>query len=141
MKRSLRVDFNRFCLVGAAGFVIDAVVLYLATGLLGANYISGRALSFCVAVLATLALNRAWTFDTVRDKPAVRSFLYVLVKVVGGAVGFLAYLGLATSEPMFRQHLIIPLAFGAACGLLVNFAGSRWIAFRTSAPARPRDPE
>ena len=56
------VQFVRFCLVGASGFVINLAV-YAAMLALGLHYLVAATISFVVAALSNFLLNRRWTFE------------------------------------------------------------------------------
>ena len=69
----LRHAFIRFGMVGAAGFVVDAAMLALATGQLGMDPYRSRALSIAVAMTATWLGNRYFTFAARRARGSVAS--------------------------------------------------------------------
>ena len=123
-------SFFRFGVVGTVGFLTDGVFLYSFVFLLGLNYFAGRILSFSVAVVVTLLLNRAWTFSSVRDRPFSRSILYVVSQLLGGLMNIAVYTGSAFAIPIFKSWLIIPLALGSGFGLLLTYSLSHYVAFR-----------
>ena len=61
---SIRAQFVRFALVGAAGFVVDESVLALMHGVLGLDPFVARAISILTAMTFTWWGNRALTFRT-----------------------------------------------------------------------------
>lgn len=124
-------SFLRFCVVGGVGFVVDGTVLYGLVGLAGFDPISARIGSFLVAVLATWTLNRLWTFKAHSGRnPAKEAGLYFLVQGTGGAINIATYSLAIAMIPALERWLVIPLALGTAAGLMINFLGSKHIAFR-----------
>ena len=128
-----RIDpaFLRFGVVGAIGFVVDAVVLHLLTGLAGLNPFVGQAIAFPAAVLVTWPLNRAWTFRRGGQSGRLKqAAVYFGVQCAGFAANYVIYSAALMTMPVLRHWLVIPLALGAAMGLCVTFAGSKHLAFR-----------
>lgn len=126
-------EFLAFAVVGAAGFVVDVAVLYLAAPLLG--WYGARVLSFLAAATATWALNRRYTFAARRSsgaaKPIVREYLGYLVTMLGGAVvNYGAYvLVLHWLEGPWVPALGV--AAGSCAGLAVNFLAARHLVFKS----------
>jgi putative flippase GtrA len=128
--------FLRFGVVGACGFTVDAVVLYVLVHGLGMNAYSGRFVSFAVAVMVTWLLNRTFTFRTSGNGGRAREALvYLGVQASGGAANIAVYALALLTVPYLKNALIIPLVMGSAAGLCLTYAGSKHLAFRT-APTR-----
>jgi putative flippase GtrA len=123
--------FIRFCVVGGAGFVVDASVLYGLVWLAGLDHFTARLGSFVVAMFSTWTLNRLWTFKARAGRnPAKEAGLYFLVQCTGGAVNIATYSLAIAVFPLLGHWLVIPLAMGTAAGLVINFLGTKHIAFR-----------
>ena len=145
---ALGPDFFRFACVGAAGFFVDLVVLSLIVRFAGwrampvhtlelawvlTPQMQARLVSFPVAVAATWALNRSWTFRSAAARPLHREVAsYVSVQLLGGIANVGAYNLLLVFAPVSSQFLIFPLAFGSAIGLGLTYVGSKYWAFRPS---------
>jgi putative flippase GtrA len=128
--------FLRFGVVGACGFTVDAVVLYVLVHGFGVNAYSGRFVSFAVAVMVTWLLNRTFTFRTSGNGGKTREALvYFGVQASGGAANIAVYALALLTVPYLKNALIIPLVMGSAAGLCLTYAGSKHLAFRT-APSR-----
>jgi putative flippase GtrA len=126
--------FLRFCVVGGAGFVVDAGVLYALVGLAHLEPVPARFGSFVFAMLTTWTLNRLWTFRSLRGHhhPIKEAGLYFLIQITGGAVNIATYSLALAVLPSLVHWLVIPLAMGTATGLIINFLGSKHIAFPKS---------
>ena len=124
------LTFLRFGLVGALGFVVDAGVMQALVSLAVWGPVEARAVSIPVAVLATWALNRTFTFRD-RDVPALRSLArYIAVSAAGAAVNFVVYTALVLSSHAMAAVPMAPLAIASIVALIVNFLGSKHFAFR-----------
>jgi putative flippase GtrA len=138
-RRAEASRFLRYCVVGSAGFCIDAAVLLALVHGLSFNPIFARLFSFSIAVLFTFELNRLWTFGSLRRQRMFSAFAaYVGVQ----GVGFLCNLGLYTlailtlPEPLNAP--LFCLAIGSVSALAVNYTGSKHLAFGVKAPLPDR---
>jgi putative flippase GtrA len=121
----------RFAGVGVVGFFVDAGVLTLAMSLLGLNRYSARCLSFLVAVTATWAMNRTFTFKQGASSSLLREWLrFCAANAVGGLVNLGTYAWLSSSFAIAREFPVAAVAAGSLSGLLVNFTLSRLFVFR-----------
>jgi putative flippase GtrA len=122
-----------FVAVGAIGFCVDAGVLTAMVSTQTTGPYAGRLVSFPVAVFVTWLLNRSFVFESRAAMARTRATeygRYFTVQVVGAAANLLVY-GLALLiVPVLAEWPVVPLAAGAAVGLLINFTGSKRWAFR-----------
>lgn len=127
-----RRQFIGFAAIGVAGFVVDASLLTL--GLAGGlSSAAARAISVTAAIHATFAGNRLLVFRDRRRDGLVRQWAgYIAANGVGALCNYLTYLALtATGAPVLSAPAPAFL-IAAVVGLMVNFAGSRRLAFRPS---------
>lgn len=126
MKMMAFRTFLRFCVVGVAGFLIDASALYAAAPLLG--WYAARVLSFLAAATGTWWLNRHYTFATESNmgaKAKWRQYLgYLHLMMLGGIVNYLVYAATIVSVKVSAAP-IMGVALGSCAGLLVNFLSAR----------------
>ena len=123
------VQFLRFGVVGTIGFLVDTAALYAALWA-GLGLYSGRGVSYLVAVTATWALNRAWTFRGHGEGPALRQWaVFALVCLVGFAFNYGTYAALVASVTFVAQHPVIGVAAGSLAGMTGNFLLSRRFVF------------
>lgn len=124
-------ELRAFIVVGAIGFVIDALFLQLFAVMLGVNIYLARLLAFVPATLVTWLLNRRWSFgvgpSTAAHKRREYS-KYFAVQCCGVAVNFAVFSVLVMLLPALIRYPVLPLAVGSAFGLIVNYTGSRlWV--------------
>ncbi len=121
-----------FAAVGGAGFVVDASILTILSQVLGVNIYESRVISFSAATLATWFLNRTFVFQRQALSPRSRSAEYVrylLVQTGGALLNLAVFSVLIEWIPPLRFYPVVPLAAGAAVGLVFNFTGSRYWVF------------
>ena len=127
-----RRTFWRFCLVGAAGFGVDAGLLAVLHHGLGLDAFTARLVSILVAVTATWQLNRWFTF-AVRVQRSVREWTrYAVVNGAGAALNYLVYSALLLSLPMAP---LAALAVASAVALGFNYLGSALVVFTRQSDA------
>ena len=133
------VQFLRFCVVGATGFVVDAGILLIELHAFSVDPIWGRLVSFSVAVLTTFELNRRWAFKATRHQPYLVAFVsYLGVQGVGFVCNFGIYTTLYVTLPTGYNDPLFCLAVGSLIALTVNYAGASLIVFRSKAPQTDR---
>lgn len=120
----------RFALAGAAGFVVDASVLFFTLGWLGPYF--GRALSFLVAVAATWMINRRYAFaDRASGTGLIAEFLtYFMAMLAGGAVNVGVYAAIIGAFGASGFMPFAGVAAGSLAGMAVNLGLARWMVFR-----------
>jgi putative flippase GtrA len=131
MSRAELVPFLRFCAVGAVGFIVDAGILAAAVYAAGLDPLLARGLSASIAILATYAVNRSWSFRHGAEVPFWRAFpAYVGVQGFGFAVNIALYAVAIAMLPWPLSQPLPALALASATALMVNYAGARLIVFR-----------
>lgn len=119
-----------FGFVGVAGFLVDALVLYLFKDYMGLY--GARLISFLAAVVTTWILNRQLTF---REKSSALSKKkefanYLFFMLFGGVVNYTAYSISVYNSSWIAQYPVIAVAIGSLCGLAVNFTTSSLFVFK-----------
>ena len=125
------VVFLTFVLVGGVGFGIDYGVLRLLVTEWGWHWALARIPSFGLAVCVTWILNRTLTFGS-SNRWAGESIRYLITQSIGSAINLVVFSGIVMV--FGAGTLLVPLAAGAAAGLVSNFLMSKYIVFS----ARPR---
>lgn len=125
-----------FSCIGAAGFVVDAVVLAVLLKITGWGLYISRVGSFLAAATFTWAANRIFTFPTAdRSQRAAQWMKFVALNGIGGAVNLGVYAYLVTQFHTVARWPTIGVAAGSLAGLLFNFTLSRSLVFRTRSTA------
>ena len=130
-------QFLLFAAVGAAGFIVDAVVLYTAMMACGLGPYVGRVVSYLAAATFTWSVNRRYTFADQASEFLLREWArFLAANAVGGLVNYATYAALLLTFPTAVRWPILGVAAGSIAGLVVNFALSRRLVFN----ARPDTP-
>ena len=122
-----------FGLVGALGFAVDGGLLMLLTKVGGIEIYLSRAVSFVIATIVTWWLNRTLVFHTPNSSARFLSkktqySLYLGVQSMGALANLVVFAYLVESYQTMRYYPILPLAFGSAVGLVINFSAARqWV--------------
>jgi len=116
-----------FAVVGTIGFFVNALVLLIATQVVGPIF--GQVIAFPPAVMATWWLNRNFTFSSMRPW---RSELlrYVSANFLGWLVQNGCYAALVLASALIYEHPVIALVVGSLAGMTFNFVSSKWLVFR-----------
>ena len=126
---NIRREFFIFGIVGIAGFLVDAGVLYLLKGTLGLYW--ARVPSFFCAATATWLLNRQFTFrNRVSGVPIIHEYVkYFGLMLGGGVVNYLAYAMAVSLMPAFVFRPLIAVAMGSIAGMFINYSFARYFVF------------
>ncbi len=117
-------QFLRFCVVGAAGFLVDAGILQVLVAGAHANPYVARIASFLAAASTTWFMNRRFTFE-VRHKPTRAEWLrYLGFMVLGATVNYAAFAFCIAFWTLADAQPWLGVAVGSVAGLGVNFASS-----------------
>jgi len=108
--------FAKFMVVGAIGFVVDALVFNICAHLLHLPQIIAQTFSFAAAIVSNFTWNRYWTYPDSRSKPIRRQLVqFTVVNLIGYGIRTVVfslagapYLQLVTAQP------IVPLDGGMA---------------------------
>jgi len=120
--------------VGLVGFAIEGFILTALVQYGEWSPYSGRLVSFTTASFATWVLNRRFTFSaasasSLRSRASEYS-RYIVVQVGGAASNLAVFVAVVWVRPELAAVPVVPLAIGAAAGLVVNFSGSKLWVFR-----------
>jgi putative flippase GtrA len=125
-----RSRFLRFAIVGTAGFVVDAAVLYAFIEGFNLGPLAARVPSFLCAATFTWALNRRWTFASGRTRRQLRQLgAYTLAMVCGALVNYGCYALVVLILPEAWLTPLVALAAGSLAGLLVNYTLASRVVF------------
>jgi putative flippase GtrA len=131
----MKSQMLRFAMSGAAGYIVDSVVLYTAMAF-GMGFLRGRLVSFACAVIATFVLNRRYTFAAqLQSTPGLRPPLwlefgrYLAAMALGGVLNLATYWLVLAVTPHFPALFALAVAAGSLAGMVANFASAKWWVF------------
>lgn len=128
------IQLLRFSVVGAAGFCVDALVLYALLTFALPDPLLARIPSFLCAATATWLLNRNWTFSTAsRGRRLNQWGLYTLAMLSGAAVNYACYALVVLALPAAVLAPLLGLAVGSLAGLALNYTLARKLIFSSGA--------
>jgi len=125
-KRSNWEQLAKFCVVGAAGYVVNLAVYTALLELAGLHYLPAAIGSFLVAVTSNYTWNRIWTFRGQRGHVAYQGLRFLVVSTM------------ALGANLLVLHLLVQSGVGeipaqAIAIVLVtplNFVGNKLWSFR-----------
>jgi len=125
-RRSNWEQLAKFCVVGAAGYVVNLVVYTILLEAAGLHYIPAAIGSFLVAVANNYALNRIWTFRTERGDVGAQGLRFLVVSTVS-LLANLAVLHLMVTAGVGE---IVAQAVAIVLVTPLNFVGNKLWSFR-----------
>jgi putative flippase GtrA len=126
---ALAVQFMRFGVVGAAGFMVDTAVVYALRGPIGI-YAAGAA-AYIFAASFSWLFNRIWAFRHAARRPAARQWaIFLMTQSVGFVVNRGVFALLVTISPLCIEHPVLATFAGTLAGMFINFGFARRYVFR-----------
>ena len=123
-------QFLRFCVVGTAGFLVDAGITLLLTQIFSVGATSARVLAFLIAVSVTWALNRHFTFQV--DASVSTWLPYLMSSSLGALINVAIYLLWLRWAGHSGTQILAAVAIGSIGALAFNFTISRYVIFRAN---------
>ena len=120
----------RFLVVGGFGFAVDAGILLLMTSGFGLAPLPARLVSISLAITATWALHRGYTFRSHDPHRLGEWARFASINGLGAAFNYSLYAGALTVMPGLAP--LAALVIASAGALAVNFLGSTLFAFRAA---------
>jgi putative flippase GtrA len=128
IQKLLKMDFVRFCIVGASGFVINAALLVLLNKDLKSPFVA-QLIAGEIALFSNFMFHHRWTYKA----DYVRKTMTTLI-VQFHATSWAAILGSAiivtAGIKYFHLPEIVALAFSSTIALFWNFGWSRYVIWR-----------
>jgi len=131
ISQTSRVQFLKFCLVGASGYLVNVCAFALALGL-SFHHLAAAGAAFAIAMASNFWWNRRWTFAT-GDRGLLRPAARFFTVSVAAFVFALAVLELLVGSAGLPALAAQPAAVMAATPL--SFLGNRSWSFGGRAPA------
>jgi len=123
-----------FGFVGAIGFAVDALVLWILLAAFAPDPLLARLGSMAMALAATWLLNRSLTFGASARPVVVEGARYGGIGAASGLLNYLVYSALLILLPAI--HPLLALVAGSAAAMVFSYLGySRLVFDRRSGPA------
>lgn len=132
------IQFLRFGIVGASGYLVNLTVFFLVFDVAGVDRKIANTAAFLVAVANNFTLNRLWTFSGHRGGQAgfqAARFLVVSFVAFLFGLGVLEFLVVVWNVPELAAQ-----AVAAALPTPLNFIGNRLWVFRHRPKVQPVTP-
>ena len=124
-------EFIKFTIVGGIGTIVNLICVFAAYDLLDISYMISLVIAFVVALTVNFFLNRKYTFLGDHKDSIFRQYLtFSGTCIFGFAVNWVVAVVLFETTPFFHEYYLLTTLIGIACGLLVNFLGSKFFVFR-----------
>jgi len=126
----LTTRFVCFCLVGVAGFVVDAGLLHILMKYGGVNPFLARIVSFVAAASSTWGLNRRFTFSNGNTAVGKEWLRYMAAMALGGLVNYSVFAASILLLPLVMRQPWLGVALGSLAGLALNYYSSSRVIFK-----------
>ncbi len=129
MRKILKVDFVRFCIVGGIGFLVNFLLLTLLYKILSIPLFIAQLISAEIALFGNFLLHHNWTYKEKRSAKTVKTLL-----IQFHASSWAAILGTAIIVSVcvnhFKMDYIVALALAGVAALFWNFVWSKYVIWR-----------
>ena len=129
MKRLLKIEFVRFCIVGGSGFLINLVLLTLLYKILGLPVFLAQLISGEVSLSSNFVLHHTWTYKQRNSDKSIKRLLLQFhatswIAILGGAG--LVYGG----THALHMEYIVALIITSLISLLWSFTWTRFVIWK-----------
>jgi putative flippase GtrA len=130
-------QFIKFGMVGGVGFVVDAGTYFILTHYLGGGLISSRVVSSLVfGMSATFLLNNFVTFRGQGSGSIFRRYIkFATANIIGNLLNLGTHAVLVENVALVHRIPLLGVVAGTFIGLIFNFIGSKYFAFRQAEPS------
>jgi dolichol-phosphate mannosyltransferase len=126
-------EFIRFSIIGSLGMIIDLSCVFITYGLISIPFRIARALSFIFALTFNFFMNRRFNFSNARGGNLFKQYLtFFIVCLFGFAINWSITVYLFENTFFFNTHYLFSAFIGIIGGLMVNFLGSKFLAFKAN---------
>lgn len=132
-------QFIKFCLVGLSGLLVDSAALICFVELFSFDPRIAAIIAFSIAVSWNYVLNRMWTFESAKHiKITYSYFFFIVICIVGlgTRIGVMHYLIEYVGMDKGRWYILASI-LGVIAATIVNFVGSKYVAFSNSSKILP----
>ncbi len=127
ISQELIIKFVKFCVVGAAGTLVDFGLTYLFKEKLKFSKYVANSLGFFIAASFNFYFNRIFTFQSQDTEVLIQYFKFLSVAIIGMGINtFILYL----AQKYLKQKFYVAKATATAVTLIWNFFGNRMFTFK-----------
>lgn len=126
-----RHELQRFALAGGVGFAVDAAIFISLFQWLNWGLVPARLISFSAAATATWLVNRNLTFAHRKSANHLSEWArYIAVNATGAILNLVIFILVMQYLPDSGPYPFLALAMASGIAMVVNFTGSKYLAFR-----------
>lgn len=129
IKRLLKIDFIRFCIVGGTGFVINLIILTILHRYFSMPIFFAQLIAAEIALFSNFILHHKWTYKRNNVKKSPFNLL-----IQFHATSWPAILGssvmVTVCERVFNFNELLSLATSSLIALFWNFGWSKYVVWR-----------
>ncbi len=129
IKRLLKIDFVRFCIVGGTGFVINLIILTILHQALSMPIFFAQLIAAEIALFSNFILHHNWTYKNNKVKKTITTLL-----IQFHVTSWPAILGSAVMVSLCEKVLgfneLYSLITSSLIALLWNFGWSKYVVWR-----------
>lgn len=139
--RALKIDFVRFCMVGAVGFTLTAITLHIFHGIFDLPIILATVISAEVGLLSNFVFHERWTYKHAdhQNKSLGLKFLHFHMSSWTGVVILTALESVGVE--VLKLNYFVSLIGAAGITLFWNFLWTKYYIFKGHTPAVLLHPE
>ncbi|HAT33399.1 MAG TPA: GtrA family protein [Janthinobacterium sp.] len=131
---SVQRQFLRFAAVGASGTAVQYSVLWAGVNLVGVSAAAASGAGYALGAVVNYILNYFFTFQSDKSHGEAAAKYFTLL-----GIGWCMNTGLMwLLAQRLGWNLWLAQVLVTGIGLIYNFAGSRWWAFKPAAPVAER---
>jgi putative flippase GtrA len=136
VQKLLEIDFVRFCIVGAIGFTLNAVLLLLLNKNLHSPFIA-QLIAGEIALFSNFMFHHHWTYKASKVRKTITKLIVQFhitswVAVIGCA--FIVSLGIH----VLHLSPLVSLALAAIAAMAWNFGWSKFVIWRKHEPVKSK---
>lgn len=139
INKLLEVDFIRFGIVGASGFVINAVLLTVLNKDLHSPFVA-QLIASEIALFSNFMFHHHWTYKANKTRKTI-SKLIVQFHLTSWAAIIGSALLVTAGIHFFHLNPLIALAISSAIAMFWNFGWSRFVIWRKHSPKQETEEE
>jgi putative flippase GtrA len=133
LRRLLKIDFVRFCIVGGVGFVINFIILITLTKLFHSPIFLAQLIGSEIALFSNFLLHNSWTYRANKVKKSMTTLLVQFHATTWPAIlGSTAMVSLGVE--VFHMSKLVALIISSVIALLWNFVWSKYVVWRKVTP-------